>query len=64
MAKRARYVTINGERLGAPTKRDRDAGYEACMFCVETGDVAGHAGHDTVWDVWEDRMADARNSAF
>lgn len=49
---------------GAAGPDDLEAGYRVCMFCEETGDVQLHAGHDVVWDVWKDRMADARNSAF
>ena len=50
------------------SKADTDAGYEACMFCIETGGCDGKKGychpHRVVWDVWADRMADAKNSAF
>jgi hypothetical protein len=51
-----------------PRKADTEAGYTGCMFCTETGDCDGKGGyckrHGVVWDVWQDRMADARNSAF
>jgi hypothetical protein len=51
-----------------PTSRDIGAGYDACMFCVEIGDCNRGKGfcrpHSVTWDVYEDRAADAENSAF
>jgi len=42
---------------GRATKRDREAGYDACMWCVETGDYAGHRGHRFLWDREEEGQA-------
>ena len=51
-----------------PRKADTEAGYPVCMFCEETGECDGRKGfcarHGVTWDVWADRMADAKNSAF
>jgi hypothetical protein len=45
-----------------PRKKDAEAGYEGCMFCVETGECDGHKGycapHGVAWDVWQDRLAE------
>lgn len=50
-----------------PRKADTKAGYEACMFCVETGECDGKKGwcrrHEVVWAVWLDRDA-VRNTRF
>ena len=35
---------------GPATQHDIDAGYEACMWCEETGDSWNHASHDVLWD--------------
>ena len=51
-----------------PRKKDIEAGYSACMFCVETGECDGKKNycrrHGVTWSVYDDGMADARNSAF
>lgn len=44
--------------LGAATAKDRDAGYEACMFCIECGEVDEHGGHDEELAVVVDLVAD------
>lgn len=64
-----RLIVINGPDLsrmcgcglGLATQADLLAGYEHCMFCVETGPEGHESGaHDVMWD----RVHDAKNSAF